>query len=209
MERAGVNDGVAAQQRLHGYLDALRHSIDRHSIDSAQPRAAKQRAGGRSWKLAGGALGVGMLARLFGGGSHHEDDVRLVSRRALDDGFVDTLAGAVQRRMRGGAALRDALAQTLRERAPVLLQPAPRRGRPVAGLVRGLGIAALAGAGVYLAARRLLGQNPVEAIRQRLQGEHDETSAIPGERYSAVHGTAGAVMPVPEASGAPYTGSDI
>ena len=99
------------------------------------------------------------------------------TRRELDDRFVDTLAGAVRRRMKHGEGLRDALAGTLRHQAPVVLQPAPQHGRSAfaTGLL-GLGILGLVGAGAFLAAQRILGRNPIEAIRQRTGT--DETAPV-------------------------------
>ncbi len=121
-------------------------------------------------------------------------------RRDLTDGYVAGLTRSVELRLRQGEDLHTAMADTLRERAPVAFRSPQDSGTSSLGWLLGFGLLTAAGAGLYFMIDRLLGQNPVEMIQNKFGGNDHAGGFEPGDSYSTVHGTAGAQMPDPRPS---------
>lgn len=194
------------QEHGSGRMEDLRKEADRaRQMAREQLAELRQRVDARALALGGAVVGLSLAARLFSRSDEDDDELQYVSRRHLDAGYVDGLAGSVQRYLRDGLNFTEALGTALRNRAPVLLQepPAPEPSRSSSGWWKGALLLATVGAGVY-AAQKMLGQNPASWIQQRM-GASSEPGDEARRSYSTVQGTAGARMPAPERSGTAAT----
>lgn len=157
---------------------------------------------GRIGLMAGAGLGaLFLLKKLFGSGSDDTHRPLPVQHRELTDGYVDTLTRALEHRLEAGAGLAEAVGETLRQRAPLLLH-APRSdddggSSSFWGVLIGLGLLGAAAYGADRAARELTGAGLLDLARSQAGGAPDRPGYDIDRTYPPVHGTAGAEMPTP------------
>lgn len=146
----------------------------------------------RATKVAGGALGLGLLTSLLG-----SDDERQPAppTRHLTDGFLDEVAQAVKQRLQGGSSLHDALGLALEERAPIVLRPASESGSSGVMRTTKVGLVLALGLGLLYGMRRLRSGRLREDTSPSASGSQAET------QYRTVHQTAGAKLPEPVQTG--------